>query len=344
MNILIVKLSAIGDVVHTLPALAALRTLYPEAHITWVIEEAASDLIKDHPLLNRVLVSRRKTWLSHPWSRQTRDEVRTFLSHLRDRPYALVIDFHGLFKSAVLSVASGGKRRLGYASLQELSGLFYTERIPEDMEKHAIDRYLDFIRYLGMEDPPVTFTIPAPPEVKERAQVLLSALGITGDFVAMNPVALWPTKLWSEEKFAHLADGLISRFHLPVVFTGGKNEATYIARIMGHMTQPAVELAGRTSLRELAEIYRHARLVITTDSGPMHIAAAVGTPTLALFGPTDPRRTGPYGPAHRVIRLDLACSPCFRKTCRERTCMENIHPRAVFTAACALLTSHKKEE
>jgi len=222
MNILIVKLSALGDVVHTLPSLAALRTLYPEAHISWVIEEAASDLIQDHPLLDRVLLSRRKRWQAHPWAPETRREVRSFFMALRDRPYDLVIDFHGLFKSAILAYLSGGKRRLGYASLQELSGLFYTERIPEDMDKHAVDRYLDFIRYLGMEDPPVTFPIPAPPGVKERAQTLLMQVGITGDFIAINPVALWPTKLWSEEQFASLADQIMGELSIPVLLREGK--------------------------------------------------------------------------------------------------------------------------
>jgi len=343
MNILIVKLSALGDVVHTLPSLAALRTLYPEAHISWVIEEAASDLIQDHPLLDRVLLSRRKRWQAHPWAPETRREVRSFFMALRDRPYDLVIDFHGLFKSAILAYLSGGKRRLGYASLQELSGLFYTERIPEDMDKHAVDRYLDFIRYLGMEDPPVTFPIPAPPGVKERAQTLLMQVGITGDFIAINPVALWPTKLWSEEQFASLADQIMGELSIPVLFTGGKDDVPYITRILTALSHHGINLAGCTSLRELAEIYRRARLVITTDSGPMHIAAAVGTKTIALFGPTDPRRTGPYGGGHKVIRLNLDCSPCFRKTCHDRRCMAGITPQMVFIAVSSIINRSKEE-
>jgi len=153
MNILIVKLSAVGDVVHTLPSLAALRKLYPDAHITWVIEEAAADLVTGHPYLDRVLVSRRKSWaksLKSPRRASGRStEMRSFLRTLRDRPYDLVIDFHGLFKSAVIVFLSRGKRKLGYDSLQELSGLFLNEKIPENMNKHAVDRYLDFLRHLG---------------------------------------------------------------------------------------------------------------------------------------------------------------------------------------------------
>ena len=125
MNILIVKLSAIGDVIHTLPSLAALRKLYPDAHITWVVEEAAADLVKNHPMLDAVLISRRKNWIKSlrqgEFSRPLR-EMRAFLRELRKSPYDLVIDFHGLLKSAVIVLLSGGKRKLGYDSLQELSG------------------------------------------------------------------------------------------------------------------------------------------------------------------------------------------------------------------------------
>jgi 3-deoxy-D-manno-octulosonic-acid transferase/heptosyltransferase-1 len=138
VNILIVKLSAIGDVIHTLPSLAALRRCYPDADITWVVEEEAADLLDDHPDLNRVIVSGRKRWLNELRRGQITAPFREMLSFLRDlrrHPYDLVIDFHGLFKSAVIVLLSGGKRKLGYDSLQELSGLFYNEKIPEKMGK-----------------------------------------------------------------------------------------------------------------------------------------------------------------------------------------------------------------
>ena len=162
-NILIVKLSAIGDVIHTLPSLAALRRLYPEAHITWVVEEAAADLILGHPQLDEVLVSRRKSWVKDFSSGKvavTLRDVRSFIRRLRCRRYDLVIDFHGLLKSAVVVFLSGGKRKLGYDSWQEMSGLFLNEKIPEDMSKHAVDRYLDFLRYLGADVGKTEFVLP----------------------------------------------------------------------------------------------------------------------------------------------------------------------------------------
>ncbi len=370
MNILIVKLSAIGDVIHTLPSLAALRRCYPSADITWVVEEAAADLLAGHPDLNRVIVSGRKRWLRE--IRQGRvaspaRELWAFIKALRSRPYDLVIDFHGLLKSAVVVAASGGRRRLGYDSLQELSGLFYNERIAEDLGKHAVDRYLDFIRPLaegggpaGCLAAPPSFTIAIGEAEQRHVEALLdehAALLGTGDggggkgyesgggkkprrpFVAVNPVAFWETKLWEEGKFAELGDRIRRELGIGVILTGGA--AGPLERIRGLMTTEALNLGGRTTLRELACLYEQAALVITTDSGPMHLAAAMGTPVVALFGPTDPGRTGPYGAGHRVIRRGLECMPCFRKRCETGDCMREITMEEVLKATKELLAGRE---
>ena len=337
MNILIVKLSAVGDVIHTLPSLAALRRCYPQAHISWVVEEAASDLLADHPMLDRVLVSRRKRWLRDLREGRRRTavlrEIREFLHVLRDRPYDLVVDFHGLFKSAVLVWLSGGKRRLGYDSLQEGSGLVLNEKIPEDMGKHAVDRYLDLPRHLGCETPKPEFPIALQEAHFARVRELLAAFAVdtSRGFVAVSPVAYWETKLWDEAKFAALCDRIVRELGLPVVFTGESPEGP-VERIRSIMQAPSASAAGQTSLRELAALYRGASVVLTTDSGPMHLAAAVGTPVVALFGPTSPARTGPYGEGHTVIRRGLDCSPCFRKVCETRECMKAIGVDEVFEA------------
>jgi len=338
MNILIVKLSAVGDVVHTLPALAGLRKRYPRAHITWVIEETAADLIASHPSLDRVIVFYRKQWIEAFRGGRFREagrEIRSFLKTLRDRPYEMVIDFHGLFKSAAVVGLSGGRRKLGYDSLQELSGLFYNEKIPENMEKHAVDRYLDFLTYLGAVSDVPEFLIPVARENIDHVARLLRESGIEPDtdpFVAINPVALWDTKLWDPGKFAELSSRIIRELNMPVVLTGSVKEQPYLHDIQMRLTRPAVNLAGQTSLKDLACLYRLAALVVTTDSGPMHIAAAVKTPVVALFGPTDPARTGPYGEGHTVIRHALSCSPCFLKQCDSRQCMEAIRVDDVFAA------------
>lgn len=391
MNILIVKLSAIGDVIHTLPSLAALRRCYPDADISWVVEEAAADLLADHPALNRVIVSGRKRWIReirHGRIAAPLQEMRAFLRELRGRRYDLVIDFHGLLKSAVIVLLSGGKRKLGYDSLQEGSGLFYNEKIPEEMGKHAVDRYLDFVRYLargaeaacleampegtgaaagcgassilsGTEpDRPFSFVAGLGMAIGEDQERRVTALleehlagpaggkgeedgspsgkgGAGYPFVAVSPVAFWETKLWDDRKFAELCDRISGELGIGVVLTGG--EAGPLDRIRGGMKRAAVNLGGRTKLKELACLYKRASLVVTTDSGPMHLAAAMGTPVVALFGPTDPARTGPFGPGHRVIRRDLPCSPCLKKRCETRRCMREINVEEVFVAVREML-------
>lgn len=340
MNILIVKLSAIGDVIHTLPSLAALRRLYPDSHITWVVEEAAAELVNNHPDLNEVIISRRKSWAKNLKNGQIRRplrEISSFRKELQKRPYDLVIDFHGLLKSSVIVFLSRGKRKLGYDSLQELSGLFLNEKIPEDMNKHAVDRYLDFPRYLGAKIDNVEFILPQNNDAEAKVQLLMSQYKLDDkNFIAINPIAYWETKLWDDDNFARLADLIKEKLNLKVVFTGSEKET--IDKITTGMATEGINLGGRTSLSELAYLYKKARFVITTDSGPMHLAAAVGTSVIALFGPTDPARTGPYGKGHTIIRADLPCSPCFLKKCPTKICMKEISPEQVFAVVKNKLT------
>jgi heptosyltransferase I len=288
--------------------------------------------VKNHPYLNTVLISRRKSWIKNFQNGEIRRplrEIRSFLKELRARPYDLVIDFHGLLKSSLIVLFSGGKRKLGYDSLQELSGLFYHEKIPEDMNKHAVDRYLAFPRYLGAKIVRPEFPLPSDSSAQARVQSILEKHQLENKkFIVINPVAYWETKLWDNEKFARLADLISSNLSLNIVFTG--SEKISIEKITSRMKSKAVNLGGETSLSELSYLYRKALLVITTDSGPMHLAVAVGTPVIALFGPTDPQRTGPYGEGHTIIRIDLPCSPCFLKNCRTKKCMQDISPEQVF--------------
>ena len=334
MNILIVKLSAIGDVIHVLPSLAALRHLYPDAHITWVVEEAAAELVKNHPYLDAVLISRRKSWSKDIQKGKILKplfDMHSLIKELRRRRYDLVIDFHGLFKSSIIVLLSLGKRKLGYNSLQELSGLFLNEKIPEDMNIHAVDRYLDFPRYLGAKIDNVEFILPPNNDAEVKVRLLMSKYKLDDKkFIAINPVAYWKTKLWDNEKFAHLADLTNNKLKMKIVFTGSEKES--IEGITSRMTTEVINLGGQTSLLDLAYLYKKAQMVITTDSGPMHLAAAVGTPVIALFGPTDPVRTGPYGKEHTIITARLPCSPCFLKKCSTRKCMEDILPEQVFAA------------
>lgn len=329
-SILIVKLSAIGDVVHTLPLLEVLRKSFPEARIDWLVEEEASEIIQGHPDLSHVFISQRKSWQRRLLKRgscfSSVAEITRFLRKLRSQRYDLVIDLQGLFRSGLLVGISRGARKMGFSGGREGSVLFLTERpYPVNYNLHAIERYLQAAEYLECRENSWKGIIPVPSYVREKMDVLLSEIAPREEkLVAINPMARWETKLWDPERFAILAERIERDLSHKVLFTGSSGDVKVIEKIMGRMHQKPINLAGKTTLKELAHLYSRCRLVVTTDTGPMHIAAAMGTPVLALFGPTAPWRTGPYGERHRVIREVLPCSPCFKKQCSHRSCMKGI--------------------
>jgi 3-deoxy-D-manno-octulosonic-acid transferase/heptosyltransferase-1 len=332
-KILVVKLSAVGDVVHTLPALNALRRHRPEAHITWLVEEAAAGLIKGHPAIDRVLVSKRKRWVQGVGSAQWRrhlTEAAGFIRQLRDTRYDWVLDFQAALKGAALIAMVRADRKIGFGpgmEHQEYSYLVLNEKIPMvSMEVHALKRSLMLMEAMGVPCRQIEYKLPID-EVMGKKIVRLMAdqqLPRKGPAVAINPVALWETKMWSAKRFAQLADRLIETYQADIFFTGAAADAEEIGKITGWMTQEAANLAGRTSLLELAALYRKMDLVISTDTGPMHIAAAVETPVVALFGPTAPWRTGPYGDHHQVVSVAMECRPCFKRSCDHCRCMNGI--------------------
>ena len=338
MNILIVKTSAIGDVIHTLPALHALRTAYPEARIDWLIEEAASDLIVGHPALHRVLVAKRKSWL-----RQLRSgdrltslrEIKAFIRELRETEYDLLLDFQGLLKSSIWVALARAKRKVGFGrgmEHAECSYLFLNERIPPvDMDRHAAERELLLLKAIGIPPAGMVFGLPIEEVDRQRVRQLLGDTE-RGSLVAINPMTTWPTKHWESDRFAAVADRLAADGH-QVVFTGGPGDQAAIGEICRAMQGRALNLAGSTSLKDLAALFQLACVVVTTDTGPMHLAAAVNTPVVALFGPTAPWRTGPYGSSwHKVLRTALPCSPCLKKQCSTRECMQKITIEQVISA------------
>ena len=340
MNILIVKLSAIGDVIHTLPAVNAVRRHFPQAHITWVVEEAAADLVTGHAALDRVLVSKRKKWVSALVTNERSRAVAEFgrfVRQLRDRRYDLVLDFQGLLKSGLIVWLSKGTRKVGFGpgmQHQEHSYLFLNERIPAvSMEIHALERGLLLLDKVGIPTDAIEYRLPVSDTDRKRADDLLKTVAgkAVGPLIAINPVAQWETKLWTVAKFSRLADRLIEKYRATVVFTGGAADRGYIDAILAGMASAARNLAGRTTLRVLAAVYEKADLLISTDTGPMHLGAAVGIPVVALFGPTAPWRTGPFGPGHKVIRTGIDCSPCFKRRCDTMQCMKDISVRQVLT-------------
>ena len=333
INILIVRLSAIGDVIHTLPALNAIRNRYPGARITWLVEEAAADFIVGHQALDRVIISRRKKWVKGIFSKAYLKNLRelfSFLKELRDTQYDLIINFQTLFKSGILVALANGKRKAGYGKgmeHMEHSYIFLNERIkPVDMDNHAILRSLMLIESLGIKSKEIQYNLPVFSADRTKAAELLQAHEINGakPVIAINPVAKWKTKLWYNDKFAELADRLSMKYGARIIFTGNKDDLSVIEDIISRMHAKAANLAGKTTLKMLAAIFEQADLVISTDTGPMHVAAATGTPVIAIFGPTAPWRTGPFGSIHKIVRANVGCSPCFKRKCVSMECMKKI--------------------
>ena len=342
-RILIVKLSAIGDVVHSLPFLEVVKRTWPQAGIDWVVEEAAAPIVLGHPALDRVWVSRRKAWqralTKGPGRAAAAREAAAFAGALRREPYDLVVDLQGLFKSGVITGLARGRRKVGMSGAREGSAFFLTEApVPVDYETHAMLRYLEVARALGCDTSVWDGVIPVGAKDREEVERLFEEhrWGLR-PLVALNPMAKWATKLWEPERFGALADRIGSELQADIAFTGGPEDRGVIEAILGGMSHPAANLAGRTGLKTLAWLYRRAALLVCTDTGPMHMAAAMGCPVVALFGPTAPWRTGPYGPQHRVVRTGIACSPCFRKRCEERTCMRRITVESVFAEVAEAL-------
>jgi len=333
-------MSAIGDVIHTLPALTTLRRHLPEAHIAWLVEEVAADLVGGHPALNRVIVWPRRQWVAVLKAGRMGEftrMVRGFVRELRDTEYDLIVDFQALAKSALWVAAARGKRKVGYGPgmrHDERSYLVLNERVSvTDPNAHAVERNLRLLAGAGFPRLPLIYDLPITATEEDEAQRLLEQVEIKADqpFVTINAMTRWPTKNWTESGFAEVVDTL-ARQEIPCVFTGASGDKMALDRISTGMQTPMRRLDGRTSLKVLAAVFRRSAAVVSTDTGPMHLAVAVGTPVIALFGPTSPGYTGPYGPGHVVLRSGVDCSPCYRRVCEttaheKYACMLRIQPK-----------------
>jgi lipopolysaccharide heptosyltransferase I len=316
MRILIVKPSSLGDVVHALPTVNLIRRKYPQAHISWLVNDTLTSLLQHCPIIDEIIPFERRRF----GSLTQLPRFGSFLTTLHKRRFDIVIDLQGLFRSGIIAWATRAPRRIGLSDAREGARLFYSEvvKVPR---AHAVDRYLLAARHLGCDSTPVEFPLGVSKSVTREG------------LIAVNPSARWSTKLWGDDKFAELIRRLPAD---RVILTGSATEREQIDKI----AQGRRNLAGQTDLFQLAELYCRCQVVITNDSGPMHLAAAVGTPVVAIFGATDPALTGPYGKQHVVLRAGVPCSPCFKDSCANRVhmeCMKLITVEQVLEAAKAFL-------
>lgn len=335
MRLLIVKLGAIGDVVHTLPALAALRRAMPQCYLAWVVERGgAAKLLTDNPCLDELVEVDTRGWRKDLTGRETRAAIRAAVVKLRRAKFDVALDFQGLMKSGVIARLSGAPRRIGFASdaLREpASAWLLTEQVRVDDWDHIIKKNFALVAHLGCSvDGPYQFPIGLSREDESFAEEQIGKCG--GRVAILNPGGGWPTKLWSPSGFAAIADRLFEAYGWRSVVTYGPGEEALAAAVVNQSRSGAVEMLAST-LKQFFALSRRAKLFVGGDTGPMHLAAAAGAPVVALFGPTPARRNGPFAAEDVVVeRFDLDCrTDCFRRSCSHTSCM-NIPAEAVWQA------------
>lgn len=328
MNILVVKPSSLGDIIHTFPAVDLIRRELPDAHISWVVSDAFAGIVELYPGVDEIILFQR-----HRLGRlQHIGELFSFLRDLRQRSYDIAIDFQGLLRSGLMTFFSGASQRIGFHNSREGARLFYNERVmlPANL-RHAVDRNIFLARSgLGLGG---TVTIPAlksQHDYVKQAKILLKRHGLQGasPIIAVGAAARWPSKCCPPDTYAQILDSLSER--LPeakfwLLGTAAEREVA-AAVIAGCRRAVPVDLSGQTNLGTLTELLRQSHVLLTNDSGPMHLGAALGIPVVAFFGSTDPTLTGPYGPQHAVFRSTCDSSPCFSRVCpRNGKCWDNLN-------------------
>ncbi len=316
-SILVVRLSSLGDLVHTLPAVAALRARFPDARIDWLVEARHRDVLRDNPDVNALIEVDTLGWRKKLFSFGTWRDIRATIAKVRERRYDFVLDLQGTLKSAVSAYLARSDRRIGFAAdhlKERAAALLYTERVAANGGRpHVIDRHLGLLRGLDIATEARSFPIPRSSEAEALAEKELSRLGLS-DFAVLNPGGSWETKRWSPEKFGRLAVEIEKSWKLPSLVVYGPGEEG-MARDVVEASKGAARLAPRTSVLELLPYIRRARLFVSGDTGPLHLASALGVPAVAIFGPTDPARNGPFGEGDETVWKKVDCSPCYKTRC-----------------------------
>jgi len=345
VKVLIIRLSAIGDVVRTLPALSCLRRAWPDAHIDWAVEEASGEILEDQPDINGIVVFPRRRLSRiplHPdgipaaWR-----DLRAFLDTIRDARYDVVIDFQGTLKTGILSRLTRAPRRIGFGRghAREMSQVFYTEAVALPRRKmNRVDRALAMIEGIGVDVSNPVSDIPEAPVDASYVASFLETLPRGGGDPA-QPVVIFPGtsagqayKRYPPGHFARAADRIAEATGAPVVVAWGPGEETLAEEVIDAMETPGV-MAPSLSLSQLSALIRRSLVFVSSDTGPMHMAWTVGAPVVAVLGPTDPVLNHPGGPLGTVAYRKIACSPCRNRGCIARTCLESLPPDTVARAA-----------
>lgn len=326
-RILITRLSAIGDCILTLPLACAVRAHFPHAFLAWTIEPAAAKLIGQHRAVDEFIVVPKGWFKSY-------QRIRAFRTQLQTKKFDYVLDPQSLTKSSLLGRLSGAPRRIGFTSPRgrELAPWLNNECLDVG-QGHLVDATLRLLEPLGVCEPSVRFDVPVEPRLETETGRYIGEAHLSHGYAVINCAASCPARVWPADRFGRVARHLGERYGLTSVVTwAGTKEEDMANRVVAKSGGHAI-LAPQTSLPELAAIQRHARLMIGSDTGPLHLAAAVGTPCLGLYGPTPPERSGPYGAQHRVVESSLPRSHSHRHRHLDDSAMRQISVEQV-CAAC----------
>jgi len=330
-SIVIVKLSAIGDVLHGVPTAVALKRAFPDARIGWVVEGRAGDVLAGHPSVDH-LFRLPRGWL------KSFSTVRHLRRQLLDFAPDVTVDLQGLLKSAIPAWLSGARMRIGHArpESRERAWLFYTHPVAATAA-HVIDRNLHLLTAIGVQDALPAFDMPRWTFSRRRMEEWFGTLRLPSAPALINPGAGWPSKIWPAERFAAVARELRQRHGLSsIVAWGGGTERTAAERIVAESAGAAI-MAPQTTLQDLGELCRLARVFISSDTGPLHLAAAVDTPCIGLFGPVPAKRNGPYGALHRTVEPPASLRPAWADRKTDRIATEAIDVDDVVSAASDVL-------
>ncbi len=356
-NILLIKLSALGDVVHTFPLLNKLHDRYPKARIDWLVAADFAELLAHNPAIANVIEFPRDEW-STLWRWAPYAGAARLIARLRDAQYDLVLDLQGQLRSAIFAFTSGAPVRIGFDKPRKDVWKTLARQIPDEAKKHTwqgaregswlaythhmtlptldlhpVDRCLGVAPLLGLDAAAPDFFFPIPPEAITRIDALLDYydVGKAKQLIVMAPGTNWDTKQWRRDGFAEVARHFLQK-GFAVVLIGSDGEHALCEEV-AKLAPGTIDLAGETTLSELAALIRRATIAVTNDSGPMHLAVALDRPVVSVFGPTDPVWAGPFRRTGAVLRADLPCSPCYLRVLSRCThghaCMTDVSAAAV---------------
>jgi lipopolysaccharide heptosyltransferase II len=315
-RILIIKLCCVGDILFTTPAVRALRRGFPRARLSYLVGSWSKEVVEDNPHLDQIIVYDAPGHSPSRW--KALSQSLTCVRQLRGQNFDLAVIFHRTPLSALLAMLAGIPGRAGFDCAG--AGGLLTQKTVFDAQKHEVDRYLSLVISLGVEPAGLFTEMQLNPREQGYASHLLRTNDVGEDDLLIgilvgggkNPGTSMPTKRWPPAKFARLADSLTREYEAKVVLVGGPGDEDAVNQVASEMESPAINLVGKTTFKQLAAVLKRCRLFVGGDSGPLHIAAAVGTPTVGIFGPSDPRLVAPRGGNHLAVWRNVPCSPCYR--------------------------------